>query len=202
VDVLVSWPGGSWEATTRLGGLLIGAYLLLLWLATVLWVVRDVRDRTKDQVAQWVGIGLVVVFPLIGAPLYLIIRPAETLAEAYEREVESEALIAEIQAAPACPQCRRRVEDEFVYCPNCRTTLREACRSCARPVAVVWRHCPHCGNPQRPAAPPRPTRAERDEAEYDAQMNRAAETAPRPRPARPATGGQPRRQPRREDDLD
>ena len=171
------------EQTLRLAGLLVGAYLLLLWVATVLWVVRDVRARTEDQVARWIGIGLVVVFPLIGVPLYLIIRPSETLADSYEREVESEALISEIQSVPSCPQCRRRVDDEFTFCPNCRTTLREACRSCSRQILVTWRHCPHCGNPQRVASQSRSSRADGDDEYREPRRDNAAA-----RPARPAIG--------------
>ena len=94
LPVLVGWPGGDWQATARLATILLGAYLLILWLATVLWAYRDTQARTREPAVQAIGVALVVVFPLLGVPLYLIVRPRETLAEAYERYLDREALFA------------------------------------------------------------------------------------------------------------
>lgn len=112
MDVLIGWPGGDWQATARLGSLLFGAYLLILWLATILWVYRDTQARTREPAAQAIGVALVVVFPLLGVVLYLLVRPRETLAEAYERYLDREALFALVRgddsgehgAPPAFPQ--------------------------------------------------------------------------------------------------
>jgi RNA polymerase subunit RPABC4/transcription elongation factor Spt4 len=180
VDVLVGWPGGEWQATARLVGTIAVAYVLLLWLATVFWAFRDMRARTADPVSLAVGVALVAAFPLFGAALYLLARPRETLADARARELEDAAIRAELAGGEACPACRRTVASDFVFCPHCRTRLREACVNCPQLLAVDWRHCPRCGT-SRPAR--EQVRA------VAAPVERVPE---RPRVSRAAGGGQPR----------
>ena len=50
LDVLVGWPGGDWQTTAKIAGTLTVAYLLLIWLASVLWAFRDIRSRSADPV--------------------------------------------------------------------------------------------------------------------------------------------------------
>ena len=38
-----------------LGGLIAGVWLLLLWLSIIVWVYRDIRDRTRDLGLQVLG---------------------------------------------------------------------------------------------------------------------------------------------------
>lgn len=155
MDVLVGWPGGDWQTTAKLAGTLVIGYLILLWLASILWAFRDIRARTLDPISQVVGVGLVTVFPLLGVALYLIVRPRETLAEAYDRQLEEAAIRSELQTVPTCPGCRRIAQREYVVCPYCRTTLREPCANCEQLLSLDWRHCPYCGT-TRPTAIRRP----------------------------------------------
>lgn len=133
------------SAFITLFGLLLGGYLIVLWLATILWAYRDIRDRSRDTIAQVIGIALVTVFPILGVVLYLLVRPGESLRDVFERELEEDALLFELRGSGACPNCRRPVNDEFLYCPHCRTVLRDTCRACGRSTAVTWRACAHCG---------------------------------------------------------
>ena len=59
LDALIGWPGGDWQTTLKLAATLTVAYLLLLWLASVLWSFRDMRARTLDPVSQIIGVALV-----------------------------------------------------------------------------------------------------------------------------------------------
>src|SRR5947209_12550810 len=88
----VSWPGGSWQDTVKLVGALLATYLVVLWVAGLIWVYRDIRDRSRDPFYHAVAVFVVLVFNLPGLWLYLILRPKVTLAEAYERTLEEEAL--------------------------------------------------------------------------------------------------------------
>jgi RNA polymerase subunit RPABC4/transcription elongation factor Spt4 len=160
---LAGWPGGSLESTLKLGGLLLLAYALVLWLSAVVWVYRDVRNRTTDQASQLIAVLLVALFNLPGLVVYLVIRPQATLADAYERSLEAESILHELQlTANSCQTCSRPIEEDYNLCPYCRTILREPCRSCARLVRTSWQACPYCGadrtpNRQQATPPPRAT---------------------------------------------
>jgi RNA polymerase subunit RPABC4/transcription elongation factor Spt4 len=154
--VLIGWPGGSIESTAKLAGLLIASYLLVLWLSALVWTYRDVRSRTNDQTSQVIAVLLVALFNVPGLLVYLVIRPQAPLADSYERSLESEAILHELQlAATSCHNCRRPIEDDYMVCPYCRSVLREPCRSCSKLVRTTWSACPYCAierTPQRQLA--------------------------------------------------
>jgi uncharacterized paraquat-inducible protein A len=122
-----------------------GAYLLALYFASIVWAYRDITARTRDVFSIALGLALVVLVPFAGLVLYLVLRPRETLSEAYERSLEEEYLLQDIEDTEICPACKRRVSPEFLYCPHCRTKLRDECENCGRPVSVRWAACPYCG---------------------------------------------------------
>ncbi len=155
MDSLFGWPGGDVESALQLAGFLFGCYLTLVWVASVLWVYRDIRSRTRDFVSQLTATALALVLPILGLPLYLVLRPRRTLQDSYERQLEQEAMLSELHALSACPRCRRPVHDDFMVCAYCRTRLREPCGACGRLLLYAWRNCPYCAT-QRP----RPTRQE------------------------------------------
>ncbi len=181
---LVEWPGGSWEATAKGVALVIGVYLAALWLTLIFWTVRDIRQRTRDPIAQTIAVLLVTVFFVFGLWIYMILRPRYTLVEVYERSLEEEALLQDLEDQKACPTCKRRVSDEFLVCPSCRTQLKEPCRSCAKPLSYAWIACPFCGLEKAPregygpraargqvrnAAPSRPVAPKQERPLVDAQ---------------------------------
>jgi RNA polymerase subunit RPABC4/transcription elongation factor Spt4 len=124
----------------------MGALFAALWLSLIIWALRDMRARTRDPFAQLMAALLVAVLPGMGIIIYLILRPPETLAEAYERALEEEALLQEIEERPACPGCSRTVERNWMLCPHCHTRLRKACPDCDSLMELQWNLCPYCGN--------------------------------------------------------
>lgn len=148
----MDWPGGSWEATAALAGVIIGAYALVLWISIVVWTYLDIRARTPAIGVQVASVAAVLLFNIAGLFVYLMLRPKETMAEAYERSLEEEALIAELNDRPACVQCGRSVRDDFLVCPHCAAQLREPCVACGKPLAAAWVACPYCGVEPRTAA--------------------------------------------------
>ena len=72
--------------------------------------------------------------------------PPETLAEAYERALEEEALLQEIEEKPRCPGCSRVTEQNWLLCPYCHTRLKKACGDCNTLLELTWNLCPYCGN--------------------------------------------------------
>jgi RNA polymerase subunit RPABC4/transcription elongation factor Spt4 len=179
---LISWPGGSWEATLRYGLVFTLIFLSAFWIAVVFWTYRDIRQRTRDPILQTAAVLLVLIFNFPGHWIYLIVRPRQTLTELYERSLEEEALLQELEDQKACPTCKRRVKDEFLVCPSCRTQLKEACRQCSKPLSYAWVACPYCGleKPPREGFGPRPVRA-------PAAQATVPNPRPRPQPAVPAS---------------
>lgn len=122
-----------------------GAYLLALYFSSIVWAYRDITVRTRDIFSIALGLALVILVPFAGLILYMVLRPKETLSEAYERALEEEYLLQDIEDTELCPSCKHRVSSEFLYCPHCRTKLRDECENCGRPISVRWAACPYCG---------------------------------------------------------
>lgn len=142
---------------------LTGAYALALWFALIVWTYRDITSRTTNAVTQIFSTLVVVLFFVPGAIIYLILRPRETLDDAFQRTMEEEYLLQDLDDFPVCPSCRRSVRDDFMYCPHCRTELRLPCIGCHRLVDVRWESCPYCGVAQYEDALPDSTESELDE---------------------------------------
>jgi hypothetical protein len=156
ISFLIGFPGGSLESTLKLGAIILLSYALVLWLSAIVWVYRDAKNRTSDQTSQMIAVLLVAVFNVPGLIVYLVIRPQATMADAYERSLETEAVLHELQlTANSCQTCRRPIDDDFNVCPHCRTVLREGCRSCGRAIRTSWLACPYCAT-DRPAPRPQP----------------------------------------------
>jgi hypothetical protein len=153
VDVLISWPGGDWQSTARMVAAIVGGYLVVIWLASVLWVYRDIRSRTRDPISHVTGVVIALAFPFIGLPVYFVLRPGDTLVEAYDRQLEQEAILSELHAVSACPNCRRPIQDEFMVCAHCASALREPCSNCSQLLQFSWQHCPYCATRRVQAAP-------------------------------------------------
>ena len=148
MDVLIGWPGGDWQATLQIVGAIVGGYLFVLWISSVLWVYKDIRSRSRDMVTQATAVGIGIVFPVVGLPVYLVLRPSERLIDAYARRLEQEAILSDLHSISACPTCRRPIEEEFTACPHCATSLKSPCAHCSRPLQFSWRNCPYCATPR------------------------------------------------------
>jgi RNA polymerase subunit RPABC4/transcription elongation factor Spt4 len=127
---------------------IMGALFAALWLSLIIWAFRDMRLRSRDPFAQILAAVLVAALPGVGIIIYLILRPPETLAEAYERALEEEALLQEIEEKPHCPGCSRIVDVNWLLCPHCHTRLKKACPDCNSMMELQWNLCPFCGNKQ------------------------------------------------------
>jgi hypothetical protein len=140
----------DWTLARNLGILLV----VVLWLATAFWVLKDARRRIADAwlVALATLVGLVL--PFLGPIIYLFFRPPEYLADVRERELEIRAMeerLAELDRR--CPVCRARVEASYLVCPVCTTRLKQACPSCGQPLESLWQVCPYCATEIPPALP-------------------------------------------------
>ena len=121
------------------------AYLIVVWMAFVIWVVRDITNRSESLIIQTFSILLIVVFtPVFGLPIYLLIRPRSTIFERYYEEyglAESDGG----EMASECDRCGTEVSEEYRYCPRCRNELLTPCPRCRKPIPKDWEHCAYCG---------------------------------------------------------
>jgi hypothetical protein len=59
----------------------------LLWLGSIASVARDARARVSNPAATRAAVGAATLLPLVGAAIWLCVRPAETRAERRERRL-------------------------------------------------------------------------------------------------------------------
>jgi RNA polymerase subunit RPABC4/transcription elongation factor Spt4 len=120
------------------------AFGLAVEFSIIVWTFMDIRSRSRDKLVWFFATLLVLLFSVFGLVVYLILRPHETLMQAYERSLEEEALLQEIEDRPICPNCRHRVEPDYRMCPNCLNKLKDVCLNCERLVELDWTICPYC----------------------------------------------------------
>ena len=127
----------------------IGVYLVILWLATAYWAFRDMQQRSDNAILPYLAsAGIILFTPLffvLGVWVYKIVRPHEKIGEVWERNLAEEALLAEVESIHHCPTCERRIDDEWIICPTCRTRLNRVCPNCSRLVGLDWSLCAWCG---------------------------------------------------------
>src|SRR5436305_14527416 len=120
------------------------AFGLAVQFSIVVWTFMDIRSRSRDKLVWAFATLLVLLFTVFGLIVYLILRPHETLMQAYERSLEEEALLQEIEERPICPNCRHRVEPKFRICPNCLQKLKDVCPTCDKLVELDSTIFPYC----------------------------------------------------------
>jgi len=121
---------------------------IVFWIGIAYWVYRDARRRLDDPVLEATATVLALVVPYLGAVVYLLFRPPETLEELRTRQIEIRALEERLlRRDDRCPVCRVSVEPGFLVCPVCTAQLKEPCARCAAPLEPLWQMCPYCTAP-------------------------------------------------------
>jgi RNA polymerase subunit RPABC4/transcription elongation factor Spt4 len=133
----------------QLGFRALAVYWIVFWLAAAYWAFRDLQLRTDNPVMPYLAAAFVILFTPVLFPaaivIYRTIRPHEKIDEVYERTLAEEAMLAEIETVRHCPACRRRVHEDWIICPACRTRLARVCPNCSRLVGLDWSLCAWCG---------------------------------------------------------
>ena len=126
--------------------LVFGIYIVLLWMATVIWTYRDIHARHEEALLQVLAVSMALLIPFAGLGVYMMLRPRQTISDRYERSLEEEYLRHDIEEQFVCPQCQRGIDHEFILCPHCHTALRRRCISCDHVIDLTWSICPYCGD--------------------------------------------------------
>jgi RNA polymerase subunit RPABC4/transcription elongation factor Spt4 len=157
-----------------------GAVVSAIWLGLILWTWRDMQLRSRDPLARIAASLMVAVLGIFGIIIYIMLRPPETLAEAYERSLEEEALLQNIEEKPICPGCGRPVKEAWQVCPYCHTKLKKPCVECGEMLDLPWNLCPYCATPQ-----PMPQQHERQLSGRRARRRSAPQPPPQGAQASP-----------------
>src|SRR6476620_2212861 len=103
--------------TFALGRNLAVFFVVVFWLATAFWVVKDARRRIYDP--RLVGMAALLGFvpPFVGPIIYLFLRPPDSIEERRDRELENRALEERLAENDLrCPVCRGQVDASFLVC--------------------------------------------------------------------------------------
>ncbi len=129
-------------------------YFFIIWVSIIIWVTRDITNRTDSILLQFISILLVLILTPLWVFLYLLIRPTKTLFERYYEEIEinldhlTKSIEGKLEIKEkisiACPNCNYPIENTFKFCPNCKEELRYACQKCDKKVSKDWKVCPYC----------------------------------------------------------
>lgn len=121
---------------------ILALYLLFMWLAVVVWTLRDITTRSRNLLV----IVAITLFVAIGSVpalvIYLLIRPGETLEDNKNKDLFYASILDE--KVSVCKNCHGLVRLSHKFCPHCSHSLEQLCPGCARKVNPTWNFCPHC----------------------------------------------------------
>ena len=78
------WQSITWEFVIKF----IIAYGFIIWITLVIWVLKDIRNRTSNILYQMLCVLIPVIFTPLWIIIYLLIRPSKTLYERFYDEIE------------------------------------------------------------------------------------------------------------------
>ncbi len=129
-------------------------YFFIIWWAFIIWIVKDITNRTTNLFLQVLSILIMIIFtPILGLPIYLLIRPSSTIFEKYHEGFEDEDIteweeenVENIIKKDVflCPFCSKHIDEDFLYCPFCKEKLTQKCEKCHKDLKVFWVACPYC----------------------------------------------------------
>ena len=149
-----TWVGvllnsSSWSLASLLGmsgGALwinvIALFLIFLRVVAIIWVAKDIINRTNSFSLQVISILFVTLFtPLVGLPLYFLIRPLS-----YKKDMIPRREACASNLIP-CFNCSVLNPKEYVCCIACGERLKTKCKECWNSYAHSFAYCNGCGAP-------------------------------------------------------
>ena len=125
----------------------LATYFVAFTISLLIWTYQDIKGRSRSVFIQLFSVLLVLGLNLPGLLLYRLLRPSENLAQQYQRALEEEAMLQDLEQRLACPSCKRGIKSDFLICPYCRTQLKRPCPRCGQPLGALWKSCPYCTTP-------------------------------------------------------
>src|SRR3954453_17530194 len=140
---------------------LLVLFLVVIYVALIYYTFADARRRIEDPML--VGCATAAsLFPFVGTIVYMIVRPPEYLDDVRERELEMQAAEARLHQMGffACPHCDGEGQEDFLPCPPCLRSHKDAYTTRSKPLDPSWKICPFCES-EIPGVTPQPRRRRR-----------------------------------------
>lgn len=119
-------------------------YILVLWIALIIWVTKDIVSRTNNIIIQVAFIIMTTLLGFFGLIIYFILRPSKTLIQKYNEDLERKMFIETFSEMYNCIKCDAKIEKDFNFCPYCATECRSVCITCGQKIMSHWKTCPYC----------------------------------------------------------
>lgn len=119
--------------------------LIIIWIFSVSYVMKDSLKRIKDTLTKTLLIILTIISGPVGLLIHLILRPSQTLSESTQAKLEKIILTKEFQNN-FCPFCAGIIEKDYIFCPSCAKQITKHCNNCEKIVKKEFSVCPYCGN--------------------------------------------------------
>lgn len=112
----------------------------ILYILSIAYVIKDARNRG----AKWQLWGVISLIPLIGFIAYCVGRPALSVEDRDEQDLEIALKRRQLMQFGECPHCGYPIEAEYVMCPHCQNRLKNLCPTCHHALNPEWPVCPYC----------------------------------------------------------
>lgn len=121
--------------------ILIGL-LIFFWIWSILWVTKDISLRSENLFVQIISIIIITVLtPILGFPLYFLIRPVQYK---FDKNWWREALLS---TTIECMDCWKINPITNNNCTNCGWNLKITCKECKTKYSYEFWYCPNCWAP-------------------------------------------------------
>ncbi len=121
---------------------ILGLYLVMLYLALVAWVAKDITTRSQSFPIILTTIFFVLVGNIPALVIYLLVRPDATLDESKAQSLFQSSILD--KKITNCGECGCLVRTDYKYCPSCSSEVNHRCMQCDHIVNPTWRFCTFC----------------------------------------------------------
>lgn len=142
---------------TGVGAIAFG--VIMIFFAIAAYFSGEASSQTS-QGRMAIGIVIILGLAMIYGGVSARQREAEKVAKAQQAQPTAQTVQAAQTFEPLppppppdmttpayCPYCGRQVQADFVVCPFCGKSMKNACPKCGKQVQNDYVACPYCGEP-------------------------------------------------------
>lgn len=118
--------------------------LAIIWILSISYVAKDANSRIKDKLTKTLLFMLAIISGPFGLFMHIILRPAETLFESNQNQLQKTLLLKEFKSN-LCPFCSSPVDKDYIFCPSCSNQIAKECPQCGKIIKKSCKTCPYCG---------------------------------------------------------